>query len=46
VAARAGVGKPTIYHRYPSKSDLVMGASNASTAIDTAIEGCTRMREL
>jgi AcrR family transcriptional regulator len=30
VAARAGVGKATIYRRYPSKADLVIAAAQAA----------------
>lgn len=32
VAARAGVGKSTIYRRYPTKLDLVMAAINCAKA--------------
>jgi AcrR family transcriptional regulator len=36
VAAEAGVGKTTIYRRYPTKRDLVVAALNAATTVELA----------
>ncbi len=45
VALRAGVGKPTIYRRWPSKVDLVIAAlSRPGTDRPTLSEGSVRQR--
>jgi AcrR family transcriptional regulator len=41
VAAAAGVGKTTIYRRYPGKQDLVVAAIQRFVPIDDLLQGAT-----
>lgn len=45
VAARAGVGKTTVYRRYPSKVDLVMDAAECLAAQRAAVPDTRNARD-